>query len=94
MALVDPRLGDPALTNPSLGAPGSADETVGDAQIHVSRIAELMSKEFVITCGETTRRVKLGAAVGVATWRPGETVTEVLQRADADMYEQKLRNTP
>jgi two-component system, chemotaxis family, response regulator WspR len=70
------------------------DPAVVDTQSHVARIAEALSAEFVLRCGETEHRVSLGAAVGVATWRPGETITEVLQRADAEMYEQKLRNKP
>src|SRR5579862_570029 len=69
------------------------DESLSGAQGHVSRINEWLSKEFVISSGETQHRVNVGAAIGVATWRPGETVTEALQRADAEMYEQKLRNT-
>jgi diguanylate cyclase (GGDEF)-like protein len=70
------------------------DASVTDPQTHVSRIIECFSKEFVISSGEEERRVSVAAAVGVATWRPGKTVTEVLQRADAEMYEQKLRNSP
>jgi diguanylate cyclase (GGDEF)-like protein len=70
------------------------DGNLADAHSHASRIAELLSNEFAISSGETEHRVIMSAAVGVATWRPGETVTEVLQRADAEMYEQKLRNAP
>jgi diguanylate cyclase (GGDEF)-like protein len=70
------------------------DANLGDTHIHVSRITEQFSREFVIEAGELEHRVSVSAAVGVATWRPGETVIEVLQRADSEMYEQKLRNTP
>jgi diguanylate cyclase (GGDEF)-like protein len=68
------------------------DTGLADAQSYVSRITQGFSKEFVISSGEAEYRINVGAAVGVATWRPGETVAEVLQRADAEMYEQKLRN--
>jgi diguanylate cyclase (GGDEF)-like protein len=68
------------------------DASLSEAQAKISRITELLSNEFVISIGETEQRVSIGAAIGIATWRPGETVTEVLQRADAEMYEQKLRN--
>ena len=63
-----------------------------DTQTHMSRIAEVFSREFAISSGDVEQYVRIGAAVGVADWRPGETVAEVLQRADAEMYEQKLRN--
>jgi diguanylate cyclase (GGDEF)-like protein len=70
------------------------EPSIADAQRQVSRIAECFSKEFTISSGGAEQRVSAGVAVGVATWRPGETVTDVLQRADAEMYEQKLRNAP
>jgi adenylate cyclase len=65
-----------------------------DKQIHLSRIAEVFSREFMIPSGESEQYVRVGAAVGIADWRPGETVAGVLQRADAEMYEQKLRSAP
>jgi two-component system chemotaxis family response regulator WspR len=58
------------------------------------RITESFAREFAIPFGETERRVNVTAAVGIATRRRGETIAAVLQRADAEMYEQKLRNTP
>jgi diguanylate cyclase (GGDEF)-like protein len=61
-----------------------------EAQSYVSRIDKAFSEEFVISSGITEQRVKVGAAVGVATWQPGETVSDVFQRADKEMYEQKL----
>ena len=70
------------------------DESLAEAQANVSRVDEWLSKEFTISSGQTEQRVRVSAAVGVASWRPGETVTGVVQRADAEMYEQKLRNAP
>jgi diguanylate cyclase (GGDEF)-like protein len=70
------------------------DASLADAEAQVSRITEAFSQDFVIVSREKEERVRVGAAVGVATWRPGETVTEVVQRADAEMYQQKLRNAP
>jgi adenylate cyclase len=69
------------------------DPSSVEAQSHISRITESLLNEFVIFSNEIEQRVSVGAAVGVATWRPGETVTEVLQRADSEMYHQKLRKT-
>ena len=70
------------------------EANLADTQAHVARVAERLSKEFVISIGETEQRVSVSAAVGVATWRPGESIAAVLQRADAEMYQHKLRNTP
>ena len=67
------------------------DTTLTEAESYVSRITQALFQEFVISSGATEQRVNVGAAVGIATWRPGETTTEALQRADAEMYKQKLR---
>jgi diguanylate cyclase (GGDEF)-like protein len=64
------------------------------ARSQMSRVSEVFSKEFLISSEEVAQYVRVDAAVGVADWRPGEAVAEVLQRADAEMYEQKLKNTP
>lgn len=58
------------------------------------RITNAFSREFSIPFGDTDRQVRVTAAVGIATRRPGETIAAVLQRADADMYQQKLWHTP
>jgi adenylate cyclase len=65
-----------------------------DAQAKVAQVARCFEKEFTITSGDTEQSVSVGAALGLATLRPGESVNEVLQRADADMYRQKLRRIP
>ncbi len=70
------------------------EANLADAQAHVARVTERLSKEFVISAGEAEQRVSVSAAIGVATWRPGESIAAVLQRADAEMYQHKLRNTP
>ena len=69
------------------------DQGSADAQTHTSRIAEVFSNEFAISCVGGEKRVRVGAAVGIADWLPGESVTEVLQRADAQMYQRKLSNS-
>jgi diguanylate cyclase (GGDEF)-like protein len=62
---------------------------IADAQARVSRVAEQFSKEFTISSGEGELLLSLSAAVGAASRQPGETLAEVLQRADAEMYKQK-----
>jgi adenylate cyclase len=69
------------------------DASLSEAQANISRVAALFSDEFVIFSGEVEQRVSVGAAIGIATWRPGEAVSEVLHRADAEMYQQKLRTS-
>jgi len=61
-----------------------------EAQNYVLRIDKAFADDFVISYGITEQRVNVGAAVGVATWQPGEAISDVLQRADKEMYTQKL----
>jgi two-component system chemotaxis family response regulator WspR len=61
-----------------------------DVQTGVPRITECMADDFVISKNGVQHRVIIGAAVGVATWKPGDTATELLRRADFAMYEEKL----
>ncbi len=56
-----------------------------------SRIMECLAGDFVISNGLIHYQVTIGAAVGFAAWRPGDTATKVLHRADLAMYEEKLR---
>ena len=69
------------------------DADFAGAQEHRCRIADCLTGEFVIGNGEAECSVGIGAAVGVATWNPGDTATEVVHRADFAMYEQKVRST-
>lgn len=67
------------------------DGDVADAQARVSRVEEQFSKEFTIPSREGELLLSVSAAVGAASRQPGETLAEVLQRADAEMYRQKPR---
>ena len=50
---------------------------------------ESLADDFVISEGEAQHRVSIGAAVGVAAWKHGDTSSEVLHRADFAMYEKR-----
>jgi adenylate cyclase len=68
------------------------DLDLAEAQKHISRIAECLVGEFAIGNGQAEHSVRVGAAVGVATWNPGDTGAAVVHRADFAMYQEKLRN--
>jgi len=69
-----------------------ADVDFVGARKYTSRIADCFASEFVICNGDVEHSVCIGAAVGVATWNPGDSATEVVNRADFAMYEEKLRS--
>jgi two-component system chemotaxis family response regulator WspR len=60
-----------------------------NAQAQISRVAECMAADFAIS--EEQKRIRIGAAVGTAARRPGDSATLLLQRADCAMYEVKVR---
>jgi len=67
------------------------DPSSGSVETGISRIAECLTDAFVVWKDGDRHGVFIGAAVGVATWNPGDTATELLHRADFAMYEEKLR---
>src|SRR6185437_3331629 len=60
-----------------------------EAQQHVTRMKKAMIEQFELA--GALKRVTVGAAVGSATWQAGESASDLLQRADFAMYEEKLR---
>jgi diguanylate cyclase (GGDEF)-like protein len=67
------------------------DPSSGSVETGISRITECLAGDFEVWKDGAQQGVSIGAAVGVATWNPGETATELLRRADLAMYEEKLR---
>jgi diguanylate cyclase (GGDEF)-like protein len=66
------------------------DLSEADVQTTVSRFRKSLAVDFIVCKGGETHRVHIGAAVGVATWHPGETPADLLRHADFAMYEEKL----
>lgn len=67
-----------------------------DADFHaatnkVERIQKWVDGEYIVESDAGPSKVKIGAASGVASWQHGDTATTILQRADAAMYEHKVR---
>lgn len=57
----------------------------------VERIQKWVDGEYIVNTQSGPRKVHIGAASGVASWQPSDTATTILQRADAAMYEHKVR---
>ena len=67
------------------------DGTLPDAQARVQRIQEWVLGSYTVQKASEESKIDMTAAVGLAEWRPGETLKEVVARADALMYEDKKR---
>jgi len=61
----------------------------------MERIRKWVFGDYTIVLDGTQKsaRVRVSAAVGLAEWRPGKTLLQVIQRADRAMYEEKPRST-
>jgi len=59
------------------------------ASSHLDGARKWIFGEYKIDVGGKMRRVRVDGAIGVAAWQPGDTILEVLGRADAAMYQQK-----
>lgn len=60
-----------------------------EAQVRVERIRNWVFGTYTISAGHETCKLSLTAAIGLAQWKPGETMEKLLQRADAFMYQDK-----
>jgi len=64
------------------------DDNLQGAQVLLARIKKWVSGEYTLASPQTAR-VKVAAAIGVATWQFGDTVSDVFRKADAVMYAEK-----
>jgi diguanylate cyclase (GGDEF)-like protein len=60
-----------------------------EAEVSAKRISEWINGEYTVSAGSKPSKVTIAASVGIAAWQRGETITELLQRADANMYKCK-----
>lgn len=60
------------------------------AQASTERINKWVNGEYTLTSASGQRKITIKAAVGVAAWQKGQTLTEVLQLADTAMYRHKV----
>lgn len=65
------------------------DGEAREAESRTRRIEEWVNGEYTFTSGNQQHKVNISAATGIAIWNPGEDASQVVQRADAAMYQQK-----
>jgi len=64
------------------------DDNLQGAQVLIARIKKWVTGEYTLASPQTAN-VKVTAAIGVASWQPGDTVADVFRKADAVMYAEK-----
>jgi diguanylate cyclase (GGDEF)-like protein len=67
------------------------DGTLPEAQARVQRMQEWVLGSYTVQKASEESKIDMTAAVGLAEWQPGETLKEVVARADALMYQEKKR---
>jgi len=60
-----------------------------DARQHVERVRKWVFGDYTIAGDGPPRKLPVSASIGVAAWQEGETVAQMIARADADMYKDK-----
>jgi diguanylate cyclase (GGDEF)-like protein len=58
----------------------------------IESIRDWVYGEYTVKVQGELKQVKVSASVGMAAWQPGETAAQLLERADAAMYEQKAQS--
>ena len=67
------------------------DGEISGAQIQIERLRKWVFGEYTIKTGTGSDEVKVSvdASVGLAQWATGESLQQIIERADAAMYKQK-----
>ena len=67
------------------------DCDLAGAAVQIERLQKWVFGDYTIRPGKGTGEVKIhvDAAIGLTQWLPGETLKEVVEHADAAMYQQK-----
>ena len=65
------------------------DGNIVDAQSHVERLQKWVFGSYTLHLGTEGPKIDLTPALGLVEWQAGETIKQVLGRADALMYKQK-----
>jgi len=65
------------------------------AKSQIARMRQWVFGDYTLQLSSTAGKAKVtvDAAVGVAQWKPGETIQAVIERADTAMYEEKRLGT-
>lgn len=67
------------------------DSELSGAQIQIERLRKWVFGEYTIKTGQgdTEVKVPVDASVGLEQWQSGETLQQIIERADATMYKEK-----
>ena len=67
------------------------DGVLGEAQSYLDRVRNWVFGRYTLNVNGVTHKVVVDAAIGIAEYQFGESVTQLLARADAAMYANKAQ---
>jgi diguanylate cyclase (GGDEF)-like protein len=62
---------------------------IAEATAQIDRLRKWVCGDYTVKGNSGARKLRIDASIGLAERQPGETMKELLDRADARMYEQK-----
>jgi len=68
------------------------DGTEKEATSRIQPLREKVCGDYTLRSTGTATKVKVGASIGLAAWRKGEPMADLITRADKAMYEDKQRS--
>jgi diguanylate cyclase (GGDEF)-like protein len=67
------------------------DGAAGDIQERIAQVKRRVNGDYSLATDRGKRKLPISAAVGIAVWKPGVTLQELLSAADRAMYEDKKK---
>ncbi|HME05996.1 MAG TPA: GGDEF domain-containing protein [Bryobacteraceae bacterium] len=67
------------------------DGALGDIRDRIAHVKKGVNGDYSVSTDTGKRKISITAAVGIAAWKAGDTVQELLRVADVAMYEDKKR---
>jgi diguanylate cyclase (GGDEF)-like protein len=61
-----------------------------EARVRIERMREWFCGNYTVTGNRGSWKIRVEVSIGVAEFQPGETMKQLVDRADADMYKQKV----
>ncbi|MFZ0746959.1 MAG: GGDEF domain-containing protein [Terracidiphilus sp.] len=65
------------------------DCSIAEARAHIERLREWICGNYTVQARSGSEKISVNASIGFAEFRPGDTIKDLLDRADAQMYENK-----
>ncbi len=70
------------------------DGVAGNIPERIADVKKRVNGDYSLVTAQGKKKLPISAAVGLAVWKPGVTIQELLNAADRAMYQDKKRPTP